>query len=102
MIGTLSIMTAITGCSHNNVDEKISKEDIKINNPVITQFPSIDGCDIKKVEMYSRPTDGSNHLNYDKIFLAKCGETETTTLQRQGKGQTEVPTIVDKRNKMKK
>lgn len=106
MLGTVALIGTLTIITGGPGDDSLQKEleDKKINNPRITKLPSIDGCEIKKVESYNRDvatevfdTEG---LQYNKFYIADCRGTKTVT-SVQGTNNKQVATPVITKPKVK-
>lgn len=85
--------------SPEDVAKKKVQNELKINTPEIIQLPSVDGCEIKYVRAYSaRNAKIGPDLKRHEFYIAKCGNTQTTTsIEKNGKTQTLVPTIVEQK-----
>lgn len=97
-----AIIAIISFCMLYSGPEDMAKKKIenmaKINHPEITQLPSIDGCDIKHVKAYALRQAHlaiAPDLKKHEFYIAKCGNTQTTTNVQPGKTKVVIPTIVE-------
>lgn len=83
---SLTIVAALSGCAPSGPD----KYDLMKKTPDITLIGVYEGCEVKYVD---------RGRSYDSFFMAKCGDTSTTTTETGGKHSSRITNITTKMSK---